>query len=336
MYFVEQGGRRRRGVCLVTSRSCPLSCTFCAIAAVAEPYRSAEPADVVGWLEWEYARRPFEHIYFLDADFLTSRSRAQKFSVAIHAAFPDVTWSVQATVGHVLSLKRDLIDLRERGLRAVELGIEAGDDDQLAFFNKRNFGKPATVQQSMDAVRLLTTSRLMVGIDYIMFYPDQTLAGLARNISFFLRSGLIDAFDVGHYGHELILFPGTPLRSLYEARCDHRWNTDVLPETDPLFLDPDVLAVKNAFTGSYLPTFAERSRATRDLLRSAARAATRPRVRAVLRMHELRIRHHPYVVLSALVRSQGDESGIHAAIECDLMAAEAALAEAAFVDSRNQ
>lgn len=325
MYFVEQGGRRRRGVSLVTSRSCALACTFCAIAAMEEPYRSAEPEAVVAWLQWEYERRRFEHIYFLDADFLTSKARARAFSEAVHNAFPDVTWSVQATVGHVLSLKDDLARLHERGLRAVELGIEAGDDDQLLFFNKRNFGKPATVQQSIDAVELLTRHRLIVGIDYIMFYPDQTLVGLARNVAFFLRSGLIDAFSVSHYGHELILFPGTPVRSLYESRCEHQWQTDTLPATDPLFRDRDVLAVKNEFTGVYLPRFADRSQRLREALRSAARATGRPRVRAVLRLHEMRIRHHPYVVLSGLVQSRGDGGEIYPRIEDDLHAATEAL-----------
>lgn len=331
MYFVEPGGRRRRGVSLTTSRSCPLACTFCSIVAVDEPYRSASPEDVVDWLSWEMGRRPFEHIYFLDADFLTSRSRARKFSEAIHRAFPTVTWSVQATVGHVLSLRQDLDELRERGLRAVELGIEAGDDEQLLFFNKRNFGKPATVQQSIDAVALLVGHHMMVGIDYIMFYPDQTMAGLARNVAFFVRSGLIDAFDVSHYGHELILFPGTPLRSLYEGRCQRRFETDTLPDTNMLFVDQDVLKVKSEFTGGYLNRHGVRARTVREELRAAARQTSSDRRRAVLRLHEMRLRHHPYVVLSALVRTRGDGSAVYRDVEADLRAAESVLLEQSVV-----
>jgi len=321
MYFTESGGRRRRGVSLVTSRSCPLACTFCSIAAMDEPYRSASPADVVEWLRWERARRPFEHIYFLDADFLTSKSRARAFSSAVSDVFEDVTWSVQATVGHVLSLRADLPELRGRGLRAVELGIEAGDDDELVFFNKRNFGKYATVRQSIDAVRLLTDAGIAVGIDYIMFYPDQTLAGLARNLSFFLRSGLLDAFDVNHYGHDLILFPGTPLRSLYEERCGHHFDTDVLPDTDPLYVDPVVRRIKREFRTGYLERYSGGTQTLRDELRAVARSTTSDRQRAVLRLHELRLRHHPYVVLERLILAQGDPCDVYAPVDDDLSAA---------------
>lgn len=325
MYFTESGGRRRRGVSLVTSRSCPLACTFCSIVAMDEPYRSASPADVVEWLRWEQDREPFEHIYFLDADFLTSKARARAFSQAVSDALPDVTWSVQATVGHVLSLRNELADLRGKGLRAVELGIEAGDDDELVFFNKRNFGKYATVRQSIDAVRLLTDAGITVGIDYIMFYPDQTLAGLARNLSFFLRSGLIDAFDVNHYGHDLILFPGTPLRALYEQRCGHHFDTDVLPDTDPLYVDPVVRRVKREFRSGYLERYSEETQTLRDELRAIARSTTDDRRRAVLRLHELRLRHHPYVVLERLILAQGDSSDVYAPVRKDLAAARVAL-----------
>lgn len=305
MVFSEPGGRKRRGVCLVTSRSCPLECSFCAIAATGEPYRSTSPELVVEWLSWEMKRKPFEHIYFLDADFLTSKARARSFGSAINQAFPAVTWSVQATVGHILGLKMELAQLHQQGLRAVELGLEAGNDKQLKFFNKRHFGKYATVEQNIEAVHILMNSGIVVGVDYIMFYPDQTLEELVSNIVFFVRSGLIDVFDLEHYQNDLILFPGTPLRELYEHRHNLKFDTDNIPNSDSLYICDDVLKIKTEYRTLFERYVRNRLHLLRVHLLEAAGNAQTDRERAIFRLHEIRLRHLPYIILMELTMAKG-------------------------------
>lgn len=298
-------GRRRHAVAFTTSRSCPMRCFFCSIVATPDKYRSATPQQVVGWLTQEYDREPFEHAYVMDADFFTTRQRVLGFAEAMHAALPGMTWSTSSTVGHLLRLKNDLGRLFECGLRLVEMGMEAGSNDQLHFLGKKNFGKDATWQQSLEAVTALQQQNIAIGVDYIMFYPHQTLAQLAENLVFIRNASLLDEEDHNHYWTNLVLYPGTPLRDYYEELSAGPLTLDGLPDTDGMFIDQRVLRIKEAFLGTYRAGSWYRGEKLRDSLKERARSSTVPRFRAQLRMAELKLRHHPYRVLEALILGDG-------------------------------
>ncbi len=304
--YTSPDGNLHPATAMVTSRSCPLSCNFCSIIAMGGSYRSM-PADVgVRWLVEERESRYFEHIYFLDADFLVSKARAKTWSMEIAKKLPGVTWSVQANVGHVLALKEILPALRERGLVAAELGIEAGNDRQLLVFNKTNFGKPATVEQSMTAISILRAADIAIGIDYIMFYPELSLMELAENLTFILRAGIIDLYDLGHYSNELMLFPGTGLRKRYEESSTTSLSRDELPDVRNFYQDAETLVVRDAFLDQYVAIISRETATLRRKLRKAARESTNASRAAELRLEELRLRHQPYHVLSRLIREPQD------------------------------
>ena len=318
--YTDKLGIDHLAISLVTSRGCPLACTFCSIIAMNEiKYRSMEPSRVMDWLGSYRAQHKFEHIYFLDADFLVSRSRAEKWRSAIVSAFGGtVTWSVQANVGHILSLGSErLKSLREAGMVSAELGLEAGNDRQLRVFNKKNFGKPATVEQSMEAVRMLRESGVEIGVDYIMFYPELTLMELAENLVFLLRSGIVDTYDSGHYFNELILFPGTPLRKYYENKSSEPFDPDVLPESRDFYTSVEVLRVRDEFIDWYEKDVYPRTLFAREKLRQNA-VHSSGRRKSELRLAELKLRHQPFHVLKQLILDGGARPSVSAWIEEDL------------------
>ncbi|RAG81809.1 hypothetical protein DN069_30900 [Streptacidiphilus pinicola] len=302
--------RTRSAVALTTSRSCPMKCYFCSIIAMPDKYRSAKPDQLVGWLREAMDEEPFEHAYFMDADFFTSRSRVLAFAGALHEAFPDLTWSTSATVGHLIALEDKLPYLKECGLRFVEMGIEAGSDRELDFLGKKNFGKPATAVQSVQAVSALQRLGLGVGVDYIMFYPHQTLEDLALNLVFLRRADLVDEPNSDHYFTELMLYPGTPLRTFYENLRGKPFDLELLPELDDLYIDGRVLRIRDLFRGEFRARYLERHETLLDRLVTAARQAQpeNPARARALRFAEVRLRHVPYRVLEALIRNEGTTS----------------------------
>jgi radical SAM superfamily enzyme YgiQ (UPF0313 family) len=300
--------RTRSAVALTTSRSCPMKCYFCSIIAMPDKYRSASPEQLVEWLREAMEEEPFEHAYFMDADFFTSRSRVLKFATALRDSFDDLTWSTSATVGHLLSIADKLDYLKACGLRYVEMGIEAGSDKQLEFLGKMNFGKPATAKQSIQAVNALQRHGLGVGVDYIMFYPHQTLDELARNLVFLRRSDLVDEPNSDHFFTELMLYPGTPLRTFYEKLQGAPFDLELLPRLDDLYIDARVLRIRNLFTGEYRSRFMARHESLLGKISVASRTAARSGRQGdarELRFTEIRIRHLPYRVLEALIRVEG-------------------------------
>lgn len=296
-------GLDRVAVACTTSRSCPMRCYFCSIIAMPDKYRSATPEQVTGWLVEQWACEPFEHAYLMDADFFTTRQRVLGFAEAMHAALPDLTWSTSATVGHLLRLEDDLPRLYECGLRLVEMGIEAGSNEQLEFLGKKNFGKPATWQQSVQATRALQSNNIAIGVDYIMFYPHQSLTALAENLVFLKRAALLDEEVDDHYFNQLVLYQGTPLREFYEQLRGEPFDPAELPDTTDLYLDRDVLTIRETYLGEYRRRWHPEVVRLRSELKTSAEATDDQLLATKLRLHGTWLLHTPYRVLEALLRN---------------------------------
>ncbi len=301
LYFTDRRDRkRRRAVALVSSRSCPLRCSFCAIVAMPGKWRAAPVDALMDWLRREWAFRPFEHVYFMDANFFVSSKRVKEVAEQITLSLPDVTWSTSSTVGYFLKMEPDIPWLIEHGLRAIELGLEAGSAEQLAFLNKQ-----ATREQNALAVELIQRNRLELGLDFIMFYPDQSLPGLVENLDFIHDANLLDEEYSDHYYTALELYPGTPLRALYETRRGAPFASDELPDIRDMFVSPIVKEIYRLFVLEY----AERYRTRNESIVKAWRAEAaslqgqHPRRAQMLRLASLRLHHLPYRLLHELTQA---------------------------------
>jgi radical SAM superfamily enzyme YgiQ (UPF0313 family) len=296
----RRDGRLRRAVALVSSRSCPQKCSFCAIIAMPGSWRAAETSTLVGWLAREHQREPFEHVYFMDANFFVSADRVRELIAALSARLPDVSWSTSSTVGFLLGMSQDMPWLVEHGLRAVEIGIESGSPEQLRFLNKR-----VSIERNRQAVELVQRHRLELGLDFIMFYPDQTVAQLKENLTFLREARLLDEEYFDHYTNALELYPGTPLRSEFERRAGAPFDADELPDPDDLFADPQVHRVYRAFLHDFVPRHLPviRSRIS-ELRRFAADATADPAARQLARLQIFLLRHVPYKVLWRLCEDE--------------------------------
>lgn len=317
--YTDTNGVTHPAVALVTSRGCPLACSFCSIIAMNSKYRSLPPNIVIPWLLKEREKRYFEHIYFLDADFLISKSRSSSWGDALYDAFQGtVTWSVQANVGHILALGFDLLcQLKNDGLVFAELGFEAGNDKQFRFFNKTNFGKIADVKQSYEAISLLKRSGIGIGIDYIMFYPELTIKELAQNLKFFVEGSLMDTFDNGHYFNELMLFPGTPLRLFYEEKQNKSFDIDEVPSVRKFYIDKSVLRIRDIYLDWYRRIYDHQVVSQRMKLLEESLICNDVKRKAKFRLMELKLRHQPYRILKALIESNGNSEIIENLISSD-------------------
>lgn len=298
-FYDKSISRQRKAVTLVVSRSCPMRCSFCAIIAMPGVWVSAESLTIISWLKSEYEKESFEHIYFLDANFFVRPRIVKEIAQLIRDELPGTTWSALSTVLMFLKMRKDMGFLRECGLRMVEMGIESGCQRQLDIMKK-----DVKVAKSYEAVELLREHGFEAGLDYIMFYPEQTIDDLRENLIFLRNSGLIHLEDFGHYFNTLTLYPKVPLRAKYAQLFDRTWDPDEVPSPDDLFTDPAIQHIHKLycydFRRAYMPIV---ERLLSDIIRVQAELRTlSPKESQRLRLETISLKLVPFKVLWQLTK----------------------------------
>jgi anaerobic magnesium-protoporphyrin IX monomethyl ester cyclase len=208
MTFESRGpGQPRRIEFLSTSRGCPKRCTFCSIIVMSPKYRLRSVPQLLNEVKELYASDPFGHLCFHDANFFADWRRAVDFARALYDWNPGITWSGTATVDTVV---RRAESVREVGLLnclALEVGIENGSDGVLKRLNKG-----ITVEQCLDAVRIINDSGIHLDLDYIMFEGEMSPDELLENRDFLIESDLFDYAPFDHLRNAVRLYPGTEAR----------------------------------------------------------------------------------------------------------------------------
>jgi radical SAM superfamily enzyme YgiQ (UPF0313 family) len=226
VFFDRRASRFRQATALVTSRSCPFRCSFCAIILIGRKWRKMSPDKVVSDLSaLELAgATQYEHVYFLDANFFVDYRRALDIARHLNTYRPDITFSFSTRVNQLIHGRKALPELVALGLRAVELGIESGSDAAL-----RRFAKDVDVADNEQAVALLREHDLQLFLDFIMFDAEATLEDLSSNLSFLERNGLDTYVPWDHLFSYMTPYLGTQIREHYKQTLKIPLVDDVLP-----------------------------------------------------------------------------------------------------------
>ncbi len=212
-YYSEKDRVRKAAVTISVSRGCPYKCAFCIISSAQENYRTRSAESVLQEIQQLYKIHNFEHVWFVDANFLIDPKRALRIGKGLKTINSTFTWNCTGRADQIARMERILPELIDYGLECVEIGIESGSDRVL-----RRWNKGTTVEINRKAVSIMKKLDLCIGLDFIMFDPSSTKEELRDNI-LFLK-------DAGFYGHspadiitsEIRLYPSTPLREFYLGR----------------------------------------------------------------------------------------------------------------------
>lgn len=195
---------------ICSSRGCPKRCTFCSIVVASPTYRVRSVDSLMAEIKELYAASPFGHVYFVDANFAVSAKRTLAFSRALHNWNPGVTWSGTATADLVIRHADVLEEVARLNCVHLEIGIESGSESQLARYNKRT-----TVSDNRQAISLLRRCGISLGLDFVMFDPETTLAELRENLDFLFETELFGTSPPACLFNGMRLYPGTPARDRY-------------------------------------------------------------------------------------------------------------------------
>lgn len=307
-YTDRRDGVTRSAIALTSSRGCPLTCSFCAIVAADKngpKWRAVSAKTLLRWLREAREIYDFTHVYMMDANFFVRRERVLEFSEGLHRDFQGrVTWSSSSTVGYLLKIRDCLPVLVEQGLRLVELGIESGSQTQLNYMNKK-----VTVEQNIEAIRLLQESNLTVGLDFIMFYHDQTLQEIIENLLFIHRAGLTDHESFDHYFNIMMLYPGTPVRKDLESRLGEKLSLECLPVSRDFIGNQDVRTIYERFIDGFAKNYLGMLEMAISENIRATKKSESPYGRAYYSLLNVYLRHLPFKVLWSLTHNARSSEG---------------------------
>ena len=303
LYYTDRRDNvRRKAIAFTSSRGCPLACSFCAIIAADKEgpkWRAAEASTLLTWLQEAAQTYSFEHIYMMDANFFVRKDRVLEFSDGLDRLFKGrVTWSSSSTVGYLLKVKDVLPTLVNQGLRLVELGIESGSQSQLDYMNKK-----VTVEKNISAVRALQENGIALGLDFIMFYHDQTPREILENLLFILRAGLTEHESLDHYFNIMMLYPGTPVRETLEQRLGYTLPLYELPDSRRFIQNHEVSLIYNSFIDGFAKKHLTRleTAISKNLLK--IRTGTDDYTRAYYSLLNVYLLHLPFKILWSLSRN---------------------------------
>lgn len=305
VYFDWKQRRARNAVAMTTSRGCPFACTFCSIRASDSKWRSVKADRLKDWIAAALIQDPsVEHVYFMDADFLIDNKRVVAIGDMLAQNYPQLTWSFSARVDDLRRLGEPALGkLAAQGLRFVEVGFESGSQEMLD-----RMGKHVKVQDNYYAVAMLQRLDLDILIDFILFMPDETPEQLRESLRFIREAGLSEYMPFEHFFTYLLQYPGTPLRTFYEATFG-KFSLDELPPPDELFVHPGTKRIFKHFVRDFKP-IAGRVKVLSTLVEEAAERAWQSdrELAQRLRLEAVSLRHVPYLVLEQLIDAPSAES----------------------------
>lgn len=222
---------------LLASRGCARTCSFCSIhmfyrIAPGKVVRTRNPAKVVEEMKRLHEERGTRIYLFQDDDFPLFgpawRRWTREFLEELHGSglVGKTIWKINCRADVV---EPELFsEMRDAGLYLVYMGLESGSDEGLDTLHKE-----ITVEQNIQATKILREVGLMFEFGFMMFDPSSSFDSVRANVSF-LRRITADG-RVAAVFCRMLPYDGTPIK--HELQRQGRLRGDVCnPDYD--FLDP--------------------------------------------------------------------------------------------------
>ena len=173
------------GATMVTSRGCPYQCSFCDRSVFSRGYRYNSAAYVYAHAAYLNRRFGVRHINIYDDLFTAHRNRITEFCGLLVSKPLGVQFNCAVRVGHC---DDELLEmLKSAGFLQLSLGIETGDENQMAVH------KPGVHLEAVrDTVRRIQATGLRAKGLFMMGLPGETVASIQKTTAFTLSLGLDD------------------------------------------------------------------------------------------------------------------------------------------------
>lgn len=195
----------RKVATMHTARGCIGHCTFCP-TPVQWPggWYARSVKNVVDEVQSLVNDYGIETIFFADEDFMNDRNRVYGICAEIITRRIKVLWFCFCKVVNVE--ENILRRMREAGCVNLLIGIESLQDNSL-----QKIAKKITINNTIEAIKIVHKVGLIIGGSYLIGYPWETLDEMLSGLKMFKKLG-IDHI----YLNFITPFPGTPIYKSYQ------------------------------------------------------------------------------------------------------------------------
>ncbi len=198
-------GRPMRSLPFITSFGCPYECTFCCQPVLSKRRWLKMPPELVAERTLELARRfRLDAVEFHDEEFFVDRRRGERVAELLGGR---LRWYAQTRMDDLLEL--NLPRLQERGLAAVQPGLESGSDRILALVKKEE-----TLADYRAANAALARTGILTTYNFMLGFPTETPAEVAQTVDLALE--LLEANPNARVSgfYAFVPYPGSELYEL--------------------------------------------------------------------------------------------------------------------------
>ena len=203
---------------IMAGRGCIFNCSFCTGNRIVNPYKNCSwrvsiAENIVKNLKdlirkYNKYDNLYEIVNFCDLNFINETKDGLKwiddFTNLMKQENLDIWFYVMTRVDSIVNQQKRMKQLRDCGLVQVEMGLESGNDQGLAVYNKH-----ISTSQSIKAVNLLRKLRIDFGMSgFIMYHPYITLDELRKNSEFLMK---IEYWKVLFLYTKMALYPGAEI-----------------------------------------------------------------------------------------------------------------------------
>ena len=163
---------------MITSRGCPMQCSFCASAALHGPkMRLRSPEKIVDEMEYLIKEYGVETIAFMDDTFTLYSKRVKQICAEIKKRNLDVFWGCTARVD---TLSEEVLkEMREAGCITIFMGVESADQQVLDQVDKKT-----TVDKIKHAFEVSRKEKIRTIASVVLGMPGDTKESMGRTIKF--------------------------------------------------------------------------------------------------------------------------------------------------------
>ena len=203
---------------IMAGRGCIFNCSFCTGNRIFNPYKNCSwrvsiAENIVKNLKdlirkYNKYDNLYEIVNFCDLNFINETKDGLKwiddFTNLMKQENLDIWFYVMTRLDSIVNQQKRMKQLRDCGLVQVEMGLESGNDQGLAVYNKH-----ISTSQSIKAVNLLRKLRIDFGMSgFIMYHPYITLDELRKNSEFLMK---IEYWKVLFLYTKMALYPGAEI-----------------------------------------------------------------------------------------------------------------------------
>ena len=170
--------RGKRVMQLLTSRGCPIGCTFCASTNFSKKYRFRSVQNVISEINFYKKQYNIDEIQFADDNLTFNRARSLDFFACLKQC--ELPWCTPN--GIMLStLTTDLLDLMEAsGLYQITLSLDSGNAETL----KTKHRKPVNLNRIPDLVAYLEEKQVLMHGTLVVGMPGETKEDILKGFNF--------------------------------------------------------------------------------------------------------------------------------------------------------